>query len=394
MDKHSRARPRVLTVGAFERDNFGDVLFLILTRGYLEEAGMESVAASTLTTRVPGEEGGIVRPAAALLTEERWHAVWVVGGEIGGVRIDGAFGMTLPARERNVFARANPDVREMISQFIAGTGTEALAYLPDPALFPLNSETPLIVNSIGLSNLRHGLDDEAAGRSDVILRRAARTLVREEESRDYAAAHGFDVDLGPDMVHAISLRPGFLLREMPRPTEKPYVLVQINTETIRARGMTELTASIADLSRRLDVDVRLFAAGTANAHDSLEIYDVIVELARRDEATDRISVISARDPRLLARWVAHAHLWIGTSLHGRIISSSYGVPRVTLQNDKVARYAATWDPAYPAGIIAGDWNDAVDAALALRDDPREQERSAQLAEMANDNTRRLVGEIT
>ena len=38
---------------------------------------------------------------------------------------------------------------------------------------------------------------------------------------------------------------------------------------------------------------------------------------------------------VLARLIANAYAWIGSSLHGRIISAAYGVPRVSLDKPKV-----------------------------------------------------------
>lgn len=46
-------RPRVLLVGAFERDNFGDLLFHLVTRSMLESSGFAVDAASVISAEVP-----------------------------------------------------------------------------------------------------------------------------------------------------------------------------------------------------------------------------------------------------------------------------------------------------------------------------------------------------
>ncbi|WP_353815369.1 polysaccharide pyruvyl transferase family protein [Agromyces sp. SYSU T00266] len=384
--------PHVLTIGAYERDNFGDILFYRLTADYLAEAGFDVTAGSILTADLPGAEPVRVRPWHELLDERTWDAVWVVGGEIGGVDVLGALGMSLPEHERKIFAEASAPGRAFVARFLGQADPHAMAYLPELMDYPLNRDTPLVANSIGVSRLGILDDANARDRSSRALLAARRVSVRDDDSKSVIESFGGNAELAPDMVHAIAGRPGYGRNELSVEREVPFALVQVNTELVRKFGVDAFASAIARLSADLNLDIVLFAAGTAYAHDSFADY-VRIASAARGRTGRRVEILTTRDTSTLVAHIAHATLWVGSSLHGRIISSSYGVPRVSLENDKVSRYAGAWDPDSPHGVTPDDMLEASARAIALAADPEEHSRSRSLRERADRSTMTMIGAL-
>ena len=73
--------PRVLLVGAYERDNLGDLLFLLVTERYLE--GAEVVAGAPFSADMRELLDRKVPAYGPLLQAEAFDAIWTVGGQVG-----------------------------------------------------------------------------------------------------------------------------------------------------------------------------------------------------------------------------------------------------------------------------------------------------------------------
>jgi exopolysaccharide biosynthesis predicted pyruvyltransferase EpsI len=93
-----------------------------------------------------------------------------------------------------------------------------------------------------------------------------------------------------------------------------------------------------------------FAAGIANYHDDIEQYKNLKKYIQCNFHEDRIDIINERNPIALVNWIKNSQLWIGSSLHGRVISSAYSIPRVSLKMGKVSNYCELWDNVFPYNV--------------------------------------------
>lgn len=372
---------RVLTLGAFERDNFGDTLFHEVTKSYLPDA--QVTAGSILAGRLSNGEP-VVNYRQHLATE-RVDAIWVVGGEVGGVLLDDALAMSLSGDARAEYLAQTPDVRRQRAQDQGFSSHQALAYLPE-----LDEGGPrVVVNSVGVSALTRA-EPDVVSRSLGVLRSASAVHVRDVPSHEFLTAQGVTTSLGPDMVHAIARVSGYRPDEIARPLPAPYALVQINVNLVRHHSVKEVARQVATLAREADIDVVLFAAGVAPGHDNLGIYAAIAAVASRESGARSIRVLTERNVKRLVHFVAKAEIWVGTSLHGRVLSAAYAVPRVSLENEKVSRYATTWDPGYAHGVKPANLAEA--ALRGLTSHPKgARDTTAKLLEgQADANTRRVA----
>lgn len=363
---------RVLLVGAYERDNFGDLLFLALTRERLLAAGASLMVSAPIAADMRELVDEFVLPTGLALQRHDFDVIWVVGGEVGTTTLGDALRFSLTAAEHHVLASAPSGVRAAAIAALTHDHESPGAYVPDPSRVE-GAEPRLVLHSVGVAGLGGAPEDDP--RMDALVR-AGTLTVRDNASSEMLSTRGVRHRLAPDLVHTIRTR---VPRE-PGPGSG-RVLVQASTRSLDAWGDDAFVDAVAEIATR--GPVTLFAAGTANAHDSLSRYEEVrrAVLSRRRDAD--VDVAYERDPLELVRLISRSEAWIGSSLHGRVVASAYGLPRVSLTNAKVAAYAATWDPVMPADVPVAEAPAALDAAVTLAQLP-EADVGSRLAELAED----------
>lgn len=339
----------IALVGAYERDNFGDLLLGLVTRDLLGRPVSWTAPTTGNTDHLLGTEVAAYPREFATRPQ---GAVWLVGGEIGGVTIRGMLGY-------NAHAAGAADT----------SGIEH-PYLLRPSQFSGTSDRPFVVNSVGIGGIARLKPMEAA-LARAALREADAVSVRDPRSSQLLAEWGVQHVLAPDVVHALP-------RVHPvMAGQDDAVVVQMrakDTERITPAGLAELLGSVPALA---GLRLRMFVAGTAPGHDSTQQYAEVIAAYRGLFGAGSIEIIETRDPLELAEAIATSRLCIGTSLHGRIISAAYGVARVSLNVPKVNRYAAHWDPEMPYRVEIAELATAVENAF--RADPSSAVRLSEQA---------------
>lgn len=372
---------RILAIGAYERDNFGDLLFLYVLRKLIDNKA-EVIASSIIAADTEPINGEFVLPYDILLKNHTFDGVYVAGGEVGAVDIVSGLTMDISSKEYQTILRNKPDLNTIV-EFYTGISQnrEEHAYIPDLQKYPLNKHTPLIINSVGLSNIA-GLSGDFLQRTISVLRNAA-VSVRENNSQKIMEKNKIASSLSPDVVHTINLF------HPKHSSTKRYFTFQINTELIKTSRYSpkKIAVILQQISHALKADVRLFLAGTAAFHDDERTYKQIVQAFKLIEHKYAISITTDRNPLCLVDEISGSVLWIGTSLHGRIIAASYNVPRISLLNKKVSRYAESWDNDYPHGVAIDAVLSTVEAAVKTPADPK---LANKLAKQAQRNFSQLI----
>lgn len=371
----------ILLIGAYERDNFGDLLFALMTRRALEDDGFRTCLSSVVGSfeETPLHES--VHPYATQLTVKKWDAVWVVGGEVGGIGTSRAVHYSLSETFYEAHdAFDNPSRARLHTLLGVPIGTDVLAYVPRLDRYPLNRNTPLFVNSSG----GFGTQENEAAVKDTL--GAAHISVREPNSQHHLQDLGIFAGLAPDLVH-----------DLPRyyPLEGPdypgsYIAFQHKGGALAAHLETVCKELVTAASNHR-LDIVLVAAGTAKGHDDVHVYRELSSAIQDLSEGINVHISTERDPVRIAHLIGNAAVWVGSSLHGRIISCAYQIPRISLANAKVTHYCQSWDSAFPYDVWLEDVSSALSVALSPEIDPTLP--GGQLAQESRQNLTRLLEKL-
>lgn len=375
-------RPRVLTVGAYERDNFGDLLFLLVTEKYLP--GADVVAAAPFAADMTELLDRRIGAYGDLLREERFDAIWTVGGQIGGTSMESAYRMSMAPAIHAEFKNAPyAQQRKMLAAAVNGAPLIS-PYLPTPAAFPLNAGAVSVVNSCGLAGVRSRPWHQREELLEV-LRSSDAVSVRDVESSNYLGSAGIAHTLVPDVVHALGAIDPF-----ERDPEADNVVVQCSSGILRLIGHKKLARRLVESSHLDDLRIRFLLAGTATGHDSVEAFEKVAAEIARIAPSREVEIIADRDPMALVDHIRRARVVIGSSLHVRIVSAAYHLPRLTFTRAKPAAYAAHWDPEMPYNVDLPDLDREIGRALDLARRDETVAASTELVRLADTNVRALA----
>lgn len=372
---------RVLLVGAYERDNLGDLLFLLVTERYLE--GAEVVAAAPFSADMRAQLGRRIPAYGPLLRSQSFDAIWTVGGQVGRVDVARAYKMSAKPRAWRRFERGSEPARARILRRATGGPPPASPYIPLPAAYPRNADVPAVLNSVGIAGVG-GIEPPRREAVVAALRGAAAITVRDRGSSKLLTDLGVEHKLLPDAVHALGV-----LDPVERDPTADTAIVQISSARLRMFGYQRVARALARSPQLARRPVRLLPAGTATGHDSIRDYEAVARLARGLD----VEVLRERRPLALVDHIRRARVVIGTSLHVRIVAAAYGVPRVSLAKPKPTRYARLWDPGMPFGVGLGELDAAVEAALGRATRPEAAEHAERLALAAHDNLEQLARRV-
>lgn len=347
----------VALVGAYERDNFGDLLFREMGESALRPSG----ALVRATAPFPMAEGQHVRPvevyarAGGELSVS--DAVWVLGGEIGGTTLMHAYEMSAPLTAAIRGSRVWRS-RKIASE--VGSSAWAGAYLPRMSARTETLNARFVISSAGLSGLR-GLKGRRRAESWGAVGEASSVWVRDQDSKNVLDAGGVRSRLAPDMVHALA--DGMVKRATPQ-GEGP-IIFQMKGHILQDVGIDSVVDGLTGLDYLASNELVLLSAGEARGHDSVHLLNRVATRFRSRRPSVKVRVVSVASPMEKAELIANCGTWIGTSLHGIIISSSYNVPRVALELPKLVRYMDTWNDPMPKGVSVSSMVESVSQARGL-----------------------------
>ena len=339
--------------GAFDRHNFGDLLFPHIAAALLTECNLVFAGLVECNLRACG--GHQVEALVSLAARWRDQPVNIVhaGGELLTCSAWEAAVMTLPPNEaQDIIGHGNAHSPKALEWAQAKLGLAALApYTVQRSLFP--KARSIIYNAVGGVDLdRYDL----AFRKEVLgnLRAANAVGVRDKITRAQLHAAGIPTRLMPDPAVMVAELFGDNIRRLARSGEvaevlnafpQGYLAVQFSADFGDDEMLEEMAAQLNVLIRITGYGIVFFCAGMAPWHDDPVCYQRLaarmqnlpVRLFRSLDAWDICALISASSG------------YVGSSLHGRIVAMAFGLPRVNLvhdaQHSKQASYASTWEDA-------------------------------------------------
>ncbi len=347
----------LLLFGACDRHNLGDLLFPHVAAALL--APQPVVVAGVAERDLTAYGGHRVQALARLAAQwgDRPAHLVHVGGELLTCSLYEAAVMTLrPEEARAAIARYDRDAagRQAWAEGLLGL-RQQVAYLAPKALFRRPGRfVHLALGGVDLPRLPPAMQEEVLGR----LRESDALSVRDHVTQDLLARAGIQAALVPDPAvltaelfkeriarHAEGGEPAQVRSRFPQ----GYAAVQLAAEFGDDATLDVLAHGLARLATETGLGLVLFHAGAAPWHDDPQVYR---RLQSRMGAAPvwRFASLNLWD---LCALLAHARLYVGSSLHGRIVAAAHGVPGVSLghADGKVDAYLQTWLPRTP-GVAA------------------------------------------
>ncbi|HEY6094131.1 MAG TPA: polysaccharide pyruvyl transferase family protein [Gallionellaceae bacterium] len=375
MSTVSPSLPTIL-FGAFDRHNFGDLLFPHIAAALLQR---NDLIFAGLAERDLSDLGGHrVRALAGLAADwgGRPANIIHVGGELLTCEAWQAAVMLLPPDEvQKTIAHFDRHPEERQEWVHGMLGTSSLApYTVPRGLFPHDSG--IVYNAVGGVDL--GML-EPAMRAEVLanLKAADAVSVRDRQTLAQLEAAGIAARLIPDpavMVaelfgqrihrHAQEAGVARILAAFPQ----GYIAVQFSSDFGDDATLTEIAAQLDLAATATGYGVVFFRAGAAPWHDDLDCY-------RRTAArmhVPQVSIFTSLNLWDICAVLAHSHVYCGSSLHGRIVAMAYALPRINLihphQTDrptKQAAFSATWEEGnMPATVEVNRIDQGIRSALS------------------------------
>lgn len=390
-------------LGAIDRYNYGDVLFPVLLEEYIEKywpALSEQYSFDYYALREGNLESVGARAAQPL-----WRlydrcrcgdVILIVGGEVldaqaGGLFLDLCGKRAYPFYHTLLRVMRKAGFQEAFHRFAAGrlhVGS-TLPFLLRRSDF--TDRPRIFYNAVG----GHGLGAEKAEQVGRIL--ASDCDFISVRDRATLALLGLDEGrLAPDSATVMSdLFPADRLLKMCRREVADYIsggrylCFQCSLRACHGH-IGEYAKQLYQLQRNHpELRILLLPIGFAANHDDPEAERLLRKATKA--RTDFLGELSIFEVMCL---IAHAGLFIGTSLHGNITAMSYGVPHLGLvdrTNTKLSVYLETWGD---GGYLLSDPDEISDRAdAALRDSERFRRNADAVVLLAKEALDRMISAI-
>ena len=355
----SSAVPTIL-FGAFDRHNFGDLLFPHIAAALLPEKNLVFAGLVERDLRCYG--GHHVEALAHLATRWKDSPVNIVhaGGELLTCNAWEAAVMLLPPDEaQHMIALLDAHPEKAMQWGQGRLGFSALApYTVQRSLFPQSNS--VIYNAVGGVDL----DERApAFREEVLanLRAADEVGVRDVLTQAQLNAVGIHTRLMPDPAVMVAELFGDDIRrragegeidEMRRAFPQGYIAVQFGANFGDDATLAAIAVQLDELVRATGFGIVYFRAGAAPWHDDIGCFERVA--ARMRTPAKVFASLHLWD---ICALIAASRGYLGSSLHGRIVAMAFALPRLNLVHfaqgarSKQGSYAETWEDAAAPAVV-------------------------------------------
>jgi hypothetical protein len=353
----------VILFGAFDRHNFGDLLFPHVVSALLapEQApvwfaglaardlrpfgGHQTIALNNLHALLGERPVTLIHAGGELLTCSAWEAAVMLSPMEAAVDI------------MRRFDGRSDEAQQWASRYL---GVEELApYAVHRSSLPAGSR--IFYNAVGGVDL----DQRApALRAEVLakLRDADGVTVRDRVTQRLLQGEGIDAALMPDPAALVAELFGDRIAAYSTVNEvlqirnafpSGYIAVQCSSEFDDDATLYRIADELDRHAISSGHGIAFFRAGAAPWHDDLQIY---CRIAERMHAPSR--VLESLDIWEICALIARSEAYVGSSLHGRIVAMACSVPRVGLVSTanacrigKQQAYVDTWEISGMPGAV-------------------------------------------
>ena len=341
---------KILIIGAFDRYNYGDLLFPLIIEKQLDTYGKNfQYEYFGLIKSDLSKEGGKPTLDLAAFYEQcnnsgQKVSIMVAGGEALGVTWNSLYAaLSKPFQKihrHHVRISKVIDLNKIAQKLLKGKTT--LPFVFDKTDFP--GVKRVILNSLGGSGISKALFDRYTFMQSK-LQKADYLAVRDMVTLDNLQQNNVKAHLFPDSAILMSkFYPNKVLeksvtkpvKEYVKANKANYVFFQINKKT--TAGKEALIAQELDrIYKDRNTMICLCPIGKALNHDDHEALKTVQ--SKLESPSTYFDADNIWDIMYL---IANSKAYVGTSLHGAITAMSYAVPHVGLVVEKLDAYLGTW----------------------------------------------------
>jgi hypothetical protein len=341
---------KILIIGAFDRYNYGDLLFPLILQKQLDVYNLEfQYQFFGLVESDLSNEGGLpTQDLKAFYAQcnqpgNKVHII-VAGGEALGVTWHSLFAALNKSYQKihkyHLKLSRILDLNAIARRFLKGK--TALPFVFTKGDF--QNVNSVILNSLGGSGLKPALFERFNFLQEK-LSKADYLAVRDKTTVENLKINNVSAKLFPDSAILMSefYTNEFLEKQVTpevlvyaKAKKGNYVFFQINKKT--TVGKQNLIAAELDrIYLAEQVEICLCPIGKALNHDDHLALGEIKQLLKSPS-----TYFDAYNIWDIMYLIANAKIYIGTSLHGAITAMSYAVPHVGLKVEKLDAYLHTW----------------------------------------------------
>ena len=356
-------RPETIVFGAFDRHNFGDMLFAHVLAKMLPDRPLRFAGLRERDLRPYG--GHFVEAISTLAASCGDQTIDIVhaGGEL----------LTCDAWEAAIMLAPADQVEAMINEYPAWAqkpaewarlhlGVHARApYVLSKAHCP--AARRIVFNAVGGVDLEQ-LDPIMFAEVADALRQADHITVRDAFTQRRLDIAGVATRLLPDPAVMVAELFGDVIRDhaaceafcaLRDACPNGYLAVQFSADFGDDRTLDEIAVQLDIVAAQHGLGVVFFCAGIAPWHDNVEIYERTRQLMRTQSAYIMTS------PHIwdICALIANSRAYCGSSLHARIVAAAFALPRVNIRHparltmqSKQTEFASTWEDADVPGEVS------------------------------------------
>lgn len=343
-----------LQLGTFDVSNFGDLIFPIIMKKELE---------STYFTIIPTSPvGGKVEHLSDAPVSVGISDISKTGNNIGAVLIGGG----------NII-----HIQPTKNELYTNKERQGLAYSDlwaGPAYW-LPEDVPIIWNAPGVPSSFNKAQKKVVQHA---LQRADYISVRDPQSRAHLIEICPDLNIAvvPDTAWQIDKLWPYeelkgvrrdLFKRLGTPEPKRSIIIHLNRRYFEGKSTGEIASVIDDLAQKLDVLPILI--GFAPCHGD----DVLATEVGAAMHSNPVVLHQASALKEIAACIASANFYAGSSMHGLIVSSSYGVPGVCIAKRNLTKFAGLLSLSNLPNFVVENWDAAAVSLLNMNINKRKLE---------------------
>ena len=340
-------RVNVIAYGAYDRHNYGDLLFAIVLKRYLEADGRFSVLIAATKNSDLSSYGALptvpLKKALEATRQQSKTMLIVAGGECLTAQWESIIGYLAPQAIYYPI-KASP--------YLIGHK----AFIRLSRMFTrIPSDIPLVLgerelpgykvmyNSVGGNEIsrKKPLIHEAIRRN---LKDCTYVSVRDRETSAELDKIGVQHSLVPDSAILIS----DIFPQQVDPGEPGHIVFHVSDHHAKRR-VEAIAQQLTELNVNTGLKIALLTIGKAPGHSDDGPLDKLYSLLGEERAY-RVDSGNIDD---IIRCIATSKLYCGTSLHGAITALAYAVPQIALLPQRVVKLSSfleTWVPKQSCGF--------------------------------------------